>query len=491
MNMISTENFILEDMSYFPTSSFNPVLSRPYIVHATQSAIDTIAQRMDETKSVAIKPSMLAGVASEIVVPSTVGVETHVNRDWVSTRRFVFMLKVKSFDATGLEMNSYIQGFTEHDGISPTGNIDGNMVHHINNVIETSVMTINTPTGVIRKEKLFRIYNVFASKGQEDLFVQRPTDVLENINFLNMSNMMGNGVSQMNSFGVQNYINPFNQNTVASTADNGVTTEYLSKILTTGIMVNKSQEIHLDSYSASEQSSVESKVPEPALSDNRFLKYLSAMSGSRTVRDVFNFNQLMAIDNTIFSRFNYYDLTKDVVDPVLMATPEVGDFWHGQDPVTPKAYVLLENAVAMAVKYGFNKIYFTATNMNNPSAMPEFFLTNFKSFINLDDRDFGWLIEIFKEKFMTEVFMNESNMGRIPIHMEGYVDLLGTSKIHLSYAGYPSNWYTIPTFANSMFSQVATIDKNAFDYTTVQLNNVITTLSNNTNAAQHMPAYYG
>ena len=67
------------------------------------------------------------------------------------------------------------------------------------------------------------------------------------------------------------------------------------------------------------------------------------------------------------------------------------------------------------------------------------------------------------------------------MHLEGYIDLLGTSKIYISYAGYPPNWYTTPTSANSLFSPVTTIDKAAFDYTSFQLNNVIDSLSNEHN----------
>lgn len=482
MNMIATDNFILEDMFYFPMGTHHPVLNRPYTVNASKAAIDTIAERMHDTKSGKVTPNILTGVASDIITPSAQGYGTAVNNDWVTTRRFIFMLKVKSFDATGIEMNSYIQGYTEYDGISQAGHIEGTMQHFINNVIETSVMNIPTPMGMIRKEKLFRIYNVFAASGQEDMYTQRPADVLDNINMMNVAAMMnGAGTQQMNSFSTQNFINPYNQNTVASSVDNNITTEYLSKILTTGVLVNKSRDVMLNSYEISEQSSVESKVPEPAIADNRFLKYLGRMAGFKTAREVFNFNQLMGIDNTIYSRFKLFDLTKDIVDPLIANTPSVGDFWTGQDPVTPKAYVLLENAAAMSIKYGFNKLYFTVSNMSNPTGAVDVFFTNFKSFINLDDQDFQFLLEIFKEKFITEVFLNESQVGRVPLHMDVYIDLLGTSKIYLSYAGFPANWYTVPTFANSLFSQVTTVNKEAFDITSFQLNNVIDALSNEHN----------
>lgn len=488
MNMVATDNFILEEMTYFPMGAHNPMKVHPYVVNAKQSAIDTIQERMDQFKSAKITPNILTGLTGDILVPSTVAYDSNVNNDWVSTRRYIFVLKVKSFDMTGLEMNSYIQGYTQYDGITDNGNIDGNMEHYINNVIETTVMNIHTPMGITRKEKLYRIYNVFASKGQEDMYTQRPADVLENINMLNMTNLMG-GTQQMNGFSVSNFINPYNHNTVASTVDNNITTEYLSKILTTGILVNKSRDIHLGSYEISEQNSVDSKVPEPAIADNRFLKYMGRLAGYKNAREVFNFSQLMQIDNTIFARFKRIDLTKDIVDPLIQQTPEIGDFWHGQDPVTLKAYSLLENAAGMAIKYGFNQLYFTATNMANPTGMAEIYTTKFLSFINLEEQDFYYLLEIFKEKFIQEVFLNETQVGRIPLHIDVYIDLLGTSKIYVSYANYPANWYTIPTPANSLFSQVTTLDKSAFDFTSFQLNQVIDTLSQNPNAQAVMSQY--
>ena len=165
----------------------------------------------------------------------------------------------------------------------------------------------------------------------------------------------------------------------------------------------------------------------------------------------------------------------------------MGDYWHGQDPVTVKAYSLIENSVSLATKYGFNKIYFTASNMANPMGLAEVFITNFNSFINLEEQEFNYLLEIFKEKFVTEIFLNETNGGILPMHMEGYIDLMGTSKINLSFAGYPANWYTIPTFANSLFAPVISIDKQAVDHMSFQLGTVIDSLTTMHNVAQ---SYY-
>lgn len=471
------DNFIIEDLTYIPMGNYVPMFNRPYTVNATKDAIDTISERMHDTKSGKITPNIVNGVAAQVIQPSAVGYQTFINNDWISTKKYIFLLKVKSLDATGVEINSYIQGYTEYDGITNTGNIDGNLNHFINNVIETTEMTINTPLGIIRKEKLYKIYNIFFNGGFNEVYTQRPSDILENINLLNMSNFIQDPNMTVNYMG--NYMNSVDTKTISSSIDNNITTQYLSKILTTGVLNHKDKDIFINSYEIGNGVTPESQIPDPSVHDNRFLKYISRMAGYKIVREVFNFQTLMNIDPTIYNRFKVLNITKNYVDPTISNTPEVGDYWNGQDPVTVKAYSLIENSVSLATKYGFNKIFFTASNMTNPTGIAEVFITNFNSFINLEEMEFNYLLELFKEKFITEIFLNETNSGILPMHLECYIDLLGTSKINLSFAGYPNNWYTIPTFANSNFAPVVTIDKNAIDLSTYQLSGIIESINSN------------
>lgn len=479
------DNFTIEDLIYVPMGNYVPMFNRPYTVNTSRQAIDTISERLRDTKAGKITPNIVNGVANEIIQPSGVGYMSLCNTDWVSTKKFIFLLKVRSIDPTGIEINSYIQGYTEYDGITANGNIDTNMAHYINNVIETTIMIIQTPMGIIRKEKLYRIYNVFYNGGFNEIFTQRPSDVLENINLLNMSQFIND--PNITTQYIGSYMNSVDGKALSSSVENNITTEYLSKILTAGIHDVKNKDIFINSYEISNSLAPEAILPEPSIHDNRFLKYISRAAGFRVVREFFNFQQLMNLDLTIYNRFKVLNITKEYVNPIMTHTPTVGDYWHGQDPVTIKAYSLIENSVSLAIKYGFNKIYFSASNMTNPTGVAEIFITNFNSFINLEESEFNFLLEIFKEKFITEIFLNETNGGIFPMHLEGYIDLMGSSKINLSFAGYPNNWYTIPTFANSLFAPVISIDKQAVDHISFQLGSVIDTLATQYNSTQ---SYY-
>ncbi|EKD89750.1 MAG: hypothetical protein ACD_33C00002G0042 [uncultured bacterium] len=474
-NPFFTDNFVLEDLTYIPIGNFVPMFNRPYMVNLDYGAVDAINSRLDDTKSYKITPNIINGLTDRIMQHSAVGYETQINNNWITTKKFIFMLKVSCTDQMGITNFTYIQGYTDYDGISMSGNIDMSLTHTINNVIETNLIQYNTPFGVVRREKLYKIYNVFTNDTSEMLFTQRPNDVFNNVDTINMFNLMGGG-----NLDVTNNlytINPFDKRTVGSTVENNISTEYLSKILNAGMILNKEKAIHVNSFAIENVDSAGSRLVEPGFSDNRFFKYISRLAGSMSTLNKFQFQTLMQLDPSINDRFKLLNITKNYIDPNILKTPEVGEFWHGQDMITLKAYSVIESAVAMAVKYGFNKLYFIASNMSNPMSQAEIFITNFNSFINLEEQEFTTLLEIFKSNFINEVFLNESNNGQIPLHVEMYVDLLGTSKINITFAGYPGTWYTIPTFANSCFSPVVTVNKQAFDDLSQQLVNIVDTIS--------------
>ena len=466
----------------------NPMFNRPYQINVTDQAIGTLQDRMVEMNSPIVTPSMLSDLTSSILQTSSVAYDTRIDTSWVSQRRFIFLLKVRSIEMGGIEILSYIQGYTEYDGITPQGNIDLNLNHVINNVIETTNYTINTPMGMSQTEKLYRIYNVMGSDGVNEYYTQRPTDIMQTIEATERYNSYQ--MSEMDQFQLAcSTISPYNHKTVGSLTDNSVGSEFLSKTLSSGILAHKSRDIVVGSFEVNDQSTTDTVLPEPSISDNRFIKSLSVGRGEMVTSPMFKFSQLQAMDATIYDRFKLINLTKEYVDVNMLNTPEVGEYWKGQDPVTVKAYSLLESSVAMAVRYGFSKLYFVASNMMNPTSGMTIYITYFQSFMKIDDAGFNSLLEIFKDKFSTDIFMAETSAGLVPLHMECYVDLLGTSKVHLEYAGYPSNWYTAPTTANSSFSSVVTPDGNALSNLADNFGALTQALTMGTNGQQNFDPY--
>lgn len=472
-NIIPNESFILEELIYIPMGQYTPVPVRPYQFNLTPEAADTISDRMAVNRTNRVASTLLNGVASQVVTPSAVGFESAVNNGFVNQPKFMFLLKVHHIDHMGLEKLSYIFGYTDYDGLSYAGSLDPQMGHYINNIVETVVSNIQTPLGVARVEKLHNIYATHHHANNSDngtIYTQRPVDLYQSMNAGELSQFMGGDITFNNATSM---ITPFSQNVVSSGVGNNITTEYLSSLLTNGLDALKDSSLHVNSYEIHSNNPTERFFVEPSISENVFVRYMSRLSGHRYVTPTFQMATLMQIDNTIESRANVIKLTKDLVPAHLQNTPEVGEYWHGQDIVTTKAYSLLENSVALATKYGFPEISFICTNRMDASGQTHLAFTHFRSFMSLQDPEYEQLLEIFKFKFINEIFLNESNCGQIPIYMEVHVDLYRTTKILLEFMHFQPTWFTIPTFANSHFSPVLTNNQNTLDASAYQLRSAL------------------
>lgn len=489
------ETFILESLVYIPVGEHQAVMLRPYVVNSSEQAVEKIVDRMHEAKTVDVSVNVLNGVANQILEHSGVAYNSAINQNWISTKRYIFMLKVRVIEAWGGETCYYLQGYTEYDGLTPqvtTCSADMDMLHHVNNVIETGVMAIPTPFGEVRREKISKIYNIVNNNITDysnDLYTMRPVDIMDTGKMLEMTTVMGGGSNNVSGFNANSTLTQFDRRSIASMSDNALSTSYLSRVLNTGVQMATENSLFMDSWGGVANSETAAILNEPSMADNRFLRHISMIAGFQTVMSTFSMGSLTKIDPSIYQRFVLNNITKDFTNPAMNNTPTVGDYWTGQDPVTIKAYSLIENAVAMASRYGFSKMNFIATNTADMMGTPSVFVSYFNSYMSLDDSDILRLVELFKVKFLQEVFLNETEFGRIPTHAEVFFDLLGTTKIMLCYAGYPSNWYTIPTFANSGFTSIAGLDRNVVDYTAIQLNTIAQQIAQQIPATQHTGIY--
>lgn len=479
-------NFMIEDLIYIPTGDYNPVFNRPYVVNPSAETIDILKGKLEENGTTNITTDVLSGYAGNFLQHSAVGYQSNIDRGWVGTKRFIFMLKASYMTSQGNINRVYIQGYTNYDGITQFGTVDPNLVHHINNIIETSVYSWSTPMGVVTEEKLAKIYNVVTNTVEYcDLFLQRPRDVFSNVLFNDFVNTAftdytsASKVNDMNSSNKQCQLSSLDRRSIGTNIENNVPVRYLTRVLNAGLNSKVDNDFTLDSMYQLPTNTAHEALPEPSIQDNLFIHKLSLLEGNKMAMSSFRFATLTGINHDITERFKLLNITKDYVDPNLMRTPNVGEFWDGQDMITTKAYGLIESSVSMALRYGFSKLYFTASNMIDMTGQPRMMISYFNSFLNLKDEDFNRLLSIFESKYLNEILMDECRFSHVPIHIEMYVDILGTSKICLSYGGSQATWYTIPTFANSNFIPVVTVNKTSFDDMAYSLNNTIEMLGGN------------
>lgn len=483
-------NFVIEDLIYIATGDYAPMYSRPYMLNVLGNSIDVIRNKLDENRTNKITPGIISGYSNTLIQPAAVANPTAIDNNWVSTRKFIFLMKVSYMSNVGVLNRIYIQGYTDHDGITNNGTIDFNMRHHINSVIETSVISYNTPMGVITEEKLTKIYNVINNRTiySDYMYLQRPTDIVSNINNLSLMSMMERADS-INLEDKSFTISSLDNRSMSSKIDNNIPTRYLADVFSATLTSSLTDDSDFMSDFTFTDGNMRAKdmLKEPSIQDNPFLYHISALAGYKTAVNEFTFNSLAAVDNTITNRFKVLNITKQYVDPTMAQTPTVGEYWHGQDMLTVKAYSLIEACVSMATRYGFSKLNFVCSNMMDVTGQPTMTIMYFNSFLQLRDEDFSKLMAIFENTFLSEVFNDETNFNTMPLHIEMYVDVLGTSKINLAYGGSPLTWYTIPTFANSLYTPVVTVNKEAFDNMSELIANATEVLHNGSSQQQ---SYY-
>lgn len=489
MNRVPELIHKIEYMRYFPMGYHMPVYNRPYTITADYGAIETLVDRMSDQMKPNVETSMLGDIANRIIQPNSEASISLLNDTWLSEPRYIFVMKVLTIDPVGTEINSYIQGYTNFMGISQQGHPSMEMVHHINNVIETYNLVYQIPgVGVVRKEKLYKSYSVHGSN-ELDFFTQRPYDVMTGLDNWSLKNEFNADVNfggsniNFDILSTSNMVSNFNGKIIASRDSNSVPAEYLASVLNAGISVDSDRASRIDANVGrsvemySNSSATGNILTEFDIKDNRFIVTLSRLGGYYEVMDKFTFNELMLVDKTIYDRFDLFNNQMETINPAMTYTPNVGEHWQGSDPVTLKAYSLIESCVSLASRHGFDRISFIASNMVNPTGLMEINVIDFQSYVQVDDRDKAVLVNIFKNKLEINILIPETQGGRIPIYMEMHVNLLGTSKILLGYAGYPETWYTIPTTASSLYNPVLTFDEASLDVISGGFQKLITEIS--------------
>lgn len=476
------KNIVIDELMFIPMGEYKPMYIRPYTACVQNESLQSIIGNMQHTKLPTITPRDLVGLSKGLIYPSAVPVNSAVDGSWVGDKKFIFILKVTITDNFDTIHRYYLQGYTDHNGITADGNYaNPQMILIVNTIIETYCVPVMTPYGVSQREKMDRVYNVVSNTDyQVDRYTQRPSDIYYNMESNNITQSL-NKLTDFQGIGTTN-----DTRYTLSSADlinktseviNNIPSQYATTIINNGL---RSMAI-LDSQNTVTEQSVAAvainRVNDPDIKNNKFLKYLSMVNGQMRRYGTFSFGELTNIDPSINTRFKLLNITKDIVDVSLQSSPVVGEYWHGQDRNTIMAYSIIESSVSIATQFGFSKLYFTATNMYDATGAPYVIITYYSSILNLEEAAFNQLLDIFKTTFMDSVFLDETQGNAQPLTLNVYVDILGTSKVSIIDANGYEVWYTIPTFANSAFTPILTIDKANLDNLSYQVDNIINHVS--------------
>ena len=440
------------------SGTYNPLYSRPYQTHVEQATLDNLNRRIDETRGGKITGSLFAGIASNIVAPSsTPGLEIPIPLSWTE-RRIRFVMEVHVTLPTGSTMIYYFQGYTSHLGVTPNGAVDPQMEFYINSFIRVNRSNQITPYGTVLRDVITEsahIVNgqVVSQFNHGDVYGLRPQDIFTGIQsgYLNEAYRAYPG-----SGGTDTLYDTrvgLRGESLRSNRSNNLACNYVAKIVDT-YQTGK----QLADFGQSDQDifgRCQNIVHEASPFENTFIKAISNIRGGHCVTS-FTMPDLLRIDPGAEANTNYICLGT-TVSSQMHQTGQTA-YWNGTDRETLAATIISNSIPAIMMELMISGIHFLSTN-HAIGGVVNTTIVNVKSLTNAD---LTTNLEIFKSRLEREVLFDMTHSNFDLYQLEVQSDLFGETRISIAFENGPVYTYTTPSFCDSLLSPVISTGKDGF-----------------------------
>lgn len=434
------------------TGTFNPMYMRPYVTHITPDVLNTISDRVNNNHG-EVTPSTFSGLTSGIIAPSPhSAARIPIPNGWAEKRvSFLLTLQIDT-NLHGTKI-LYVQGYTDHLGISYNGAVDPNMHFFINSITTVSRSQVHTPSGVQNMDRVLDTSQVINGKLYNDhgynntgVYGLRPSDIFNSVQ-LSSTHYGANNGAILNDTRVRL---DMGVNPARSSRKNNVPTNYMSNIIS-----NYKRSMVLSEWSSG-ATDIYSRASDMAMenihSNNEFIRQLEMATGISGCIS-FNIGTLEAIDPGVKFVTNYVRVGNAQMTGIHSAGQT--EHWNGANRETTVA-TLLSNAIpSLMLEYMINKIHFKSTNHDLTGQMNTV-LIDAKSVTNLDlTKSFN----LFIHRLHNEIMFDITFGNQISYMLEMQCDVFGESRITISLDSGPVIMYATPSFCDSLITPVYTTNK--------------------------------
>lgn len=460
MSYYGGSEVIIRSMLIQQTGTFCDMYNRAYEMSLDDRALESVKSRLHNTggSDVRITDRAFRGISSGILMPVA---QIDTRRDliripdgWDSPRcRFIMEVLVK--DRLGTDDVYFVQGFSEHLGMTRSGNIDTKMRWFINGYVRVQYVERSTPRGVER-------YGVVKSSAQV-INGRLVHDIDQQTDKMRAVDVFGNIQSRFLEGGSADYVEDSRtrltspaESIFASRSDN-LPGNYLAGALNTYRRQIDQNAFGLDSADilARTQQELNSNIAQ--LQDMAFLSMLAQVQG-RVETTEFTINDLADLDPEVLRgdiiRGAWLD-GKAADQLACHRGSDVSD-WRGADR---------ESIWAVQIANGIS-----ALMMQNYHQMLDCSISN----LNIDHRDVAILhdaapvAENMPREFtarlldQAEEFMFDlTNGGRHDYSVEIFSNLADQTEVRIAIDNNPLQRFQIPSFADSVMSPFYTRDRGA------------------------------
>lgn len=462
--MIPNASLKVINLVMMETGSYNPVYRRPYVSSMDGIVVDNLVNRVSQSSITDITEEVFSGLGIGAIAPSAVaGQEILLPNGW-SEKRIRFLLTVQGFSPTGSIVYYYLQGYTDHKGVSLSGHIDPNMTMYVNsfaivgskmiagaNGMEES-FTVLESGQIINGDLIYNEYN-------HDMVLMRPHEVFTGIE----TSYARNTMATMGSTDTHMDTRLILKDDINSSRSNNIPNNYLTNIVKeykTNIDMTAMGSSDTDIYNRCRNSTLE-----PFISENMLLRSLASIRGYGS-GSVFTMNELELLDPEVSKVTNY--LSTGETSQVLHTSGQT-EYWTGADYNTTAATILSNAVPAILMELMLGRIHFRATNMDSGGNIGVIVI------------DAGGLtqaplinnIEMFKHRLIVEVLRDISYNNQETFTLDLQCDIYGETRMRISIGNCPEVEFATPSFCDSIMAPIITSDINNFNNLVGDLEQVI------------------
>jgi hypothetical protein len=211
-------------------------------------------------------------------------------------------------------------------------------------------------------------------------------------------------------------------------------------------------------------------VAEPPIHENIVIRALSEMTGS-FAKNRFTFSDFERLDPNVANVTNYHapGAMMQVSNHLPMHQTGATEFWSGSDIVTQTATVLSNAVPALMMELLISNVTFMSTN-HTIGCMQD---TRIINAISLSSADMRQNYEVFRRRVESELLFDLTFGNQEAYTLNMTCDMFGETWIELSFAGYPSTQFVVPSFCDTLYAPVITSNKESFDVLVNDFNNLL------------------
>lgn len=472
-------NIGIRQLQLIETGTYNQMFVRPYSVNFDGAVCAQLSDRIMRAGR-DVGDTLLAGLTSEVLKPAAnCEAPALIPNDW-NTKRVRFMLVIDFTHRTGSKGTYWIQGYTSHAGVSPTGFIDPNMVFYANSCTVTGEQQMLSPMGVITEEVLRESFQILRGNGG-DIFTQnnlvysmRPEDI-----FYAMQRAHLDYNQELSANGVHDCRSVLSSRPFISNRKSNIPSHYMGKVMNNSLMHTQMAQYLDDTEDV--QRRVQQSLQEHPLYENMFFHFISNSRPGSPANE-FTLNELIKLQADLANRTRFIKLTEYMRAHSALPTPEAGNsaHWAGVDIVTQKAAFLIESIPAIMMQSLMSVVSFRATNFGM-HGQNQIVFSDIRSISKVPNTTIAALFKnLFEQMILPDITMG----GMIPYSLEMSCDVSGDTWVTLQLDTQPAMTFSAPSFSDSLYSPVITTSRDHFEETGYKMNTLISHISENLSSQQ-------